>query len=283
MLGSRAIYHDGWKAVTYHPVGPIYGDGCGPAPVDDDVWELYHVAEDVSEARDRAAEYPEKVAELVALWWEEARRNDVLPLDNRVLEAMAHKDDNRRPQATYRYFQNGPRSPSGWRSTSAIVRMLIAVTVDVPDGAVPGHAARGRVRPRRLVVPRARRRLATSTTCTDRSCTRSRRIPRSDRAVIWSVQFREGRGPGGRAALVVDDLRRGGPHRAVHARRLQRGRHRAHVRVRMGARGGTRVHGAVPVQRDHRPGRGVRDRSYGPRPRSGSGRHPGLSVSRRHR
>ena len=46
-----------------------------------------------------AAELPEKVAELVALWWEEARHNDVLPLDNRVLEAIAHKHDRRRPQA----------------------------------------------------------------------------------------------------------------------------------------------------------------------------------------
>ena len=44
MLSSRAIYHDGWKAVTYHPVGPIYDDGLrANAPWDDDVWELYHV------------------------------------------------------------------------------------------------------------------------------------------------------------------------------------------------------------------------------------------------
>ena len=50
MLGSRAIYHDGWKAVTFHPVGPLYDDGLGRTrPFDDDVWELYHVAEDVSE------------------------------------------------------------------------------------------------------------------------------------------------------------------------------------------------------------------------------------------
>ena len=80
MLGSRAIYHDGWKAVTYHPVGPIYDDGLrANALWEDDILELYHVAEDVSESRDRAAELPEKVDELVALWWEEARRNDVLP------------------------------------------------------------------------------------------------------------------------------------------------------------------------------------------------------------
>jgi len=138
MLGSRAIYHDGWKAVTYHPVGPIYGDGLrASAPFDDDVWELYHVAEDTSEAYDRAVEFPGKVAELVALWWEEARRNDVLPLDNRVLEAMAHKHDNRRPQPTYRYFQNGAQVPE-WVAVDVRNRShAIAVTVEVADGSVP--------------------------------------------------------------------------------------------------------------------------------------------------
>ncbi len=138
MLGSRAIYHDGWKAVTYHPVGPIYDDGLSnSAPFDDDVWELYHVAEDVSEAHDRAAEFPEKVAELVALWWEEARRNDVLPLDNRVLDIMVHKHDRRRAQDAYRYFQGGAPVPE-WVAVDVRNRShAIALDVDVPDGVVP--------------------------------------------------------------------------------------------------------------------------------------------------
>ena len=43
--------------MTYHPVGPIYDDGLrASASFDDDVWELYHVAEDVSEVHDRAAD-----------------------------------------------------------------------------------------------------------------------------------------------------------------------------------------------------------------------------------
>ena len=138
MLSSRAIYHDGWKAVTYHPVGPIYDDGLrANAPWDDDVWELYHVTEDVSESRDRAAEFPEKVAELVALWWEEARRNDVLPLDNRVLEVIAHKHDHRRLQATYRYFQGGAPVPE-WVAVDTRNRSHeISLTIEVPDGEAP--------------------------------------------------------------------------------------------------------------------------------------------------
>ena len=104
---------------------------------DDDVWELYHVAEDVSEVHDRAAEFPDKVAELVSLWWEEARRNDVLPLDNRVLEAVVHKHDRRRPQQTYRYFQGGAQVPE-WVAADVRNRShQMSVTVEVPDGVVP--------------------------------------------------------------------------------------------------------------------------------------------------
>ncbi len=58
MFGSRAIYHRGWKAVTFHPIGPLYDDQDPNAPFEDDVWELYHVAEDLSESRDLAAEHP---------------------------------------------------------------------------------------------------------------------------------------------------------------------------------------------------------------------------------
>jgi arylsulfatase len=83
MLGSRAIYHDGWKAVVYHPPALIVYDGSDARrSFDEDVWELYHVAEDFSECHDLAASHPDKLAELQALWWEEAAHNQVLPLNN---------------------------------------------------------------------------------------------------------------------------------------------------------------------------------------------------------
>jgi arylsulfatase len=87
MLGNRAIYHRGWKLVTYHGTeGMIYDGMTDPSkPFDDDRWELYHVAEDYSEAHDLAAEYPEKVRELEMLWWAEAGRYNVLPLDARSI------------------------------------------------------------------------------------------------------------------------------------------------------------------------------------------------------
>ncbi len=80
MLGHRGIYHDGWKAVTLHRPG---------TPFDDDVWHLYHVAEDLAEIHDLADQHPDKLAELQQRWWTEAGRYNVLPLDDRSVELFA--------------------------------------------------------------------------------------------------------------------------------------------------------------------------------------------------
>jgi arylsulfatase A-like enzyme len=74
MFGHRAIWHEGWKAVCYHEPGTDY---------DTEAWELYHADLDASEAHDLSAQHPEKLHSLIALWWAEAGRNGVLPLDDR--------------------------------------------------------------------------------------------------------------------------------------------------------------------------------------------------------
>src|SRR5262249_53359777 len=62
MLGCRALYHDGWKAVVFHPMPFVAYDGTDPnRSFDDDEWELYHVAEDFSETVDLAAERRDKL------------------------------------------------------------------------------------------------------------------------------------------------------------------------------------------------------------------------------
>jgi arylsulfatase len=139
MFGSRALYHEGWKAVTFHPIGPLYDDGLNPnAPFDDDVWELYHVAEDLSETSDRAAEEPERVADLVARWWEEAERNQVLPLDNRVLWTLAHpKPSQRQPRDRFRYFPGGSQVPEHVAVNVRNRSHLLRAEIDVPAGPAP--------------------------------------------------------------------------------------------------------------------------------------------------
>jgi len=134
MFGSRAIYHRGWKAVAFHPIGPLYDDADPNAPFDADTWELYHVERDWSECRDLAAEHPALVAELTGLWWQEARRNQVLPLDNRVLWALVHpRPDHRRPRRSHRYFPGAAQVPE-----SAAVNVRNRSHVLIVDLAVPG-------------------------------------------------------------------------------------------------------------------------------------------------
>jgi arylsulfatase len=83
MFCNRGIYHEGWTAVTRHSTPWIVGQQL--PPFDDDVWELYKPG-DWSQAHDLAAEKPEKLAELQQLWLEEARKHNVLPLDDRRIE-----------------------------------------------------------------------------------------------------------------------------------------------------------------------------------------------------
>jgi arylsulfatase A-like enzyme len=76
-------YYEGWKAVVFHSPPFIAYDGSDTTkPFDEDVWELYHVAEDFSEVKDLAETHPAKLAELKDLWWREAERFKVLPLNN---------------------------------------------------------------------------------------------------------------------------------------------------------------------------------------------------------
>ncbi len=83
MFCNRGIYHEGWAAVTRHSTPWILVE---PPSFEDDVWELYDTSSDWSQAHDLAAEMPEKLAELHQLWLEEARKYNVLPLDDRRLE-----------------------------------------------------------------------------------------------------------------------------------------------------------------------------------------------------
>jgi arylsulfatase A-like enzyme len=139
MLSCRGIYHKGWKAVAFHPLGRMYDDGLDPdAPYSEDQWELYHVAEDVSETNDLAAEEPERLRQMIELWWEEARRNDVLPLDNRPMAAIMNPKPNARDaRDQYVYYPNGAPVPEAVAVNVRNRTHTITADVDVPAGVVP--------------------------------------------------------------------------------------------------------------------------------------------------
>jgi arylsulfatase A-like enzyme len=100
ILGNRGIYHHGWTAVTAHQP-PV--DRRPQRSLADDVWELYDTTTDWTQARDLAAEHPEKLAELQRLFLIEASRHNVLPLDDRAAE-RADPDRAGRP-----VLARGPR------------------------------------------------------------------------------------------------------------------------------------------------------------------------------
>ncbi|BAN04069.1 arylsulfatase [Ilumatobacter coccineus] len=80
MFGHRGLWHDGWKAVAYHAPG---------TPFDDDRWELFDLTTDFNETNDLADEHPDRLAEMIEMWWAEAEANQVLPLDDRFGERFA--------------------------------------------------------------------------------------------------------------------------------------------------------------------------------------------------
>jgi len=83
MFGNRGIYHEGWVACTRHSIPWLM---VPLPPIEDDVWELYHVDEDFAQANNLAAKHPDKLKELQAIFEKEAIRNNVYPIDDRRSE-----------------------------------------------------------------------------------------------------------------------------------------------------------------------------------------------------
>ncbi len=92
MFGHRGLWHDGWKAVAWHPPGQ---------PFENDQWELFDLANDFNECHDLAEAQPDRLATMIERWWSEAKANQVLPLDDRFGERFAenaerHHGDRKR-------------------------------------------------------------------------------------------------------------------------------------------------------------------------------------------
>jgi arylsulfatase A-like enzyme len=107
MFGNRAIWVDGWKAVTLH-ANRMPWDINVVLPFENDEWELYHVAEDFSEAHNLAEEHPEKLAELKKTFDEEAWKYNVYPLyDDMIKRLGAQQDRLFGDQKEFVYFAPG--------------------------------------------------------------------------------------------------------------------------------------------------------------------------------
>ncbi|MEO8267553.1 MAG: arylsulfatase [Ilumatobacteraceae bacterium] len=116
MTGSRALVaHQGgrvWKAVCRHVAHADY---------DTEPWELYDLGADASECDDMAESHPDKLHELIGLWWVEAEQHDVLPLDDRLIELFGARFRERSPHPpSRRYVYRPPMSPIPAQATAAI-------------------------------------------------------------------------------------------------------------------------------------------------------------------
>jgi arylsulfatase len=133
MFGCRAIYHRGWKAVTYHQIQDPSRN------FDEDRWELYDVEADPSETDDLAEREPERLREMLDLWWAEAERNHVLPLDNRPLSDLSlERPTGVPPRARYIYRPGGGMVPEELAVNVRNRSHTITAEVEIPEGGADG-------------------------------------------------------------------------------------------------------------------------------------------------
>ena len=147
MFANRAIYSDGWVATTTPPVAPW--DLSGKVPdVDDYQWELYHVAEDFSQSVNLADKEPAKLRALQDLFWVEAAKYNVIPIDNSRAERM---DVSTRPSLTrgrsvFTYYPGQTRIPEGAAPDTKNRSFKIAADVVIPadgaEGVIATHGGR---------------------------------------------------------------------------------------------------------------------------------------------
>ncbi len=148
MLGHRAIYHDGWRAVCPWP-GPSFteaGVGFGQpisaeklSELDATGWELYHIDEDFAENHDVAEENRDKLIALIATWYVEAGKYDVMPVDGSGLaRVMGEKPLVAVPRESYTY-RPGTQSVPFFAAPRLLNRPhSITASVEIPESGAEG-------------------------------------------------------------------------------------------------------------------------------------------------
>ncbi len=140
MLGNRAIYHDGWLAATTPATLP-WELSTKPAP---DVitgynWELYHVMEDPTESNDLAAKMPDKLKQMQDIFYAEAKKYDVLPLNNTSLTRWnAPKPNLTAGRKVFTYTGTLSGVPHSGAPSILNKSYTIAAEVTIPEGGAEG-------------------------------------------------------------------------------------------------------------------------------------------------
>ncbi|MEI6197203.1 MAG: sulfatase-like hydrolase/transferase, partial [Verrucomicrobiota bacterium] len=143
MLGNRAIYHDGWVAATTPVTIPWELSTKAPPDVITGYgWELYNIQNDFTENHDLAAQMPGKLKEMQALFYQQAAKFDVLPLDNSTLARFTTP----RPSATagrttFTYSGELGGTPASCAPDILDRSYMIHAEITVPEGGAEGMIA----------------------------------------------------------------------------------------------------------------------------------------------
>jgi len=144
MLGNRAIYHDGWIACT-HPATLPWELSTKPAPdvITGYEWELYHVGDqqtgDPTEFDDLAAKMPDKLKQMQGIFYAEAKKFDVLPLDNTTLTRWDAPKPNLTEGRKVFAYSGGPLSVPNSGAPSILNKSYtITAEVEIPEGGAEG-------------------------------------------------------------------------------------------------------------------------------------------------
>jgi len=140
MHGNRGVYHEGWTAVTKHRTPWTVGQINLPS-FEEDVWELYDTTTDWTQARDVAAEHPERLAGLKELFEREAEKYHVFPLDDRFLERIVPELSGRTLPPRTMTFHEGDRRlhedlVPNVKNTSFVVTAQVVAPDDRSDGVL---------------------------------------------------------------------------------------------------------------------------------------------------
>jgi arylsulfatase len=142
LMGNRGIYEDGWMANTSPlklPWAPPAIGKATPNP-DDFQWELYHVAEDFSQANNLAARNPAKLKELQAAFEREAQKYNVYPLDSSLAERadVRLRPSLTRGRSTFSYYPGTIRVPEGAAPDTKNKDYIVSAEVEIPVGGAEG-------------------------------------------------------------------------------------------------------------------------------------------------
>jgi Concanavalin A-like lectin/glucanases superfamily len=140
MLGNRGIYHDGWIACTTPPSPPWESGGADVDPITGYKWELYDVVHDPTEAHDLASSKSDQLKELEILFYAEASKYNVLPIDNSKTTRMG---PGIRPsliagRTSFTYYDGDTRIPEGSSPETKNRSFTVTADVEIPDKGAEG-------------------------------------------------------------------------------------------------------------------------------------------------